>query len=56
MSDDKTLKVSDWSQPIKIAIFLGFFIAVALFVWFGVIPWAKDVLESLRQIATNTAL
>ena len=36
-------KVKDPSQPIKITIFLAFFLVVVLFVVFGVVPWANKV-------------
>lgn len=51
----KSLKVSDWSQPIKITIFLGFAIAVALFVWLIVVPFGSEALDLLREIAENTS-
>lgn len=49
------MKVSDWSQPIKIAIFLGFFVAAVAFVCFVVIPFGVEVLDLLRQIAEGSS-
>lgn len=48
------MKVSDWSQPIKIAIFLSFAVGVAAFIFLALIPFGREVLELLREIAQNT--
>lgn len=54
MEDNKTLQVSDWSQPYKLAVYAIAILGFAAFIWFLVIPWAQEVIGLLRQISENT--
>ena len=52
--EKETLKVSDWSQPYKLAVYAIAIIGLSLFVGLAVVPWGKEVISLLKTIAYNT--
>lgn len=54
VNDKKPLSVSDWSQPYKLAVYAVAIVGFASFLWFAVVPWAKNVTKLLTQISVNT--
>ena len=55
MEQEKVVKVSDWSQPYKLAVYAIVVLGFGGFVWFWVLPWMNEVLMILKTIANNTA-
>lgn len=53
-SGKSTVRVSDWSQKWKLILSVVVIIGFSVFVWIGVIPWAEETVELLREIKENT--
>ncbi len=48
------VKVSDWSQKWKIFIYIITILGFSLFVYYLVMPYAEEILKTLKQIEINT--